>query len=115
MTESKSARMCGKIKGNTWEIKKEMVRKYCAGEITMEEYEAWRHEWNKEERRDQTMCNGQTLLDMARIVENATTIRIDINGEEMQLTPHRLALYSNYRVKKMFVNIQAELEMELED
>ena len=59
-------------------------------------------------------CNVN-LGQIMTLVENATTVRIDMNGEEMQLTPHRLAIYAEKRVTKMFVNIQGEIEMELED
>ena len=59
-------------------------------------------------------CNVN-LGQIMTLVENATTVRIDMNGEEMQLTPHRLAIYAGKKVTKMFVNIQGEIEMELED
>ena len=69
----------------------------------------------KPERSDTMMICNVTLGKMMTLVENATTVRIDLNGEEMQLTPHRLAIYAEKRVTKMFVNIQGEIEMELED
>lgn len=59
--------------------------------------------------------NGITLGMMMKLTDNATGVRIDVMGEEMALTPHRLALYANWTVKKIFVNIAGELEMELEE
>lgn len=67
---------------------------------------------------DQTERSNEemtTLYTMMKLVENATTVRIDLNGEEMVLTPHRLAMYGDCRVKQIFVNIESELEMELEE
>lgn len=61
------------------------------------------------------MGNGMSLGMVMKLVENSTPVRIEVNGEEMQLTPHRLALYALCGVRKMFINCQAELEMELED
>lgn len=65
--------------------------------------------------REDLMGNGMSLGMVMKLVDNTTPVRIDVNGEEMALTPHRLALYAPYEVRKMFINCQAELEMELED
>ena len=67
--------------------------------------------WGQEGSREEMT----TLYTMMKLVENATTVRIDLNGEEMVLTPHRLAMYGDCRVKQIFVNIESELEMELEE
>lgn len=74
---------------------------------------AWMREWIATIERSNNM-RGLSLVEAMALVENATTVRIDLNGEEMLLTPHRLAIYASCKVSKVFVNIAGELEMELE-
>lgn len=95
-------------------IEREMWNKWQRGEISKQELNEWLREWHAGERRD-GMGNGMSLGMVMKLVDNTTPVRIDVMGEEMQLTPHRLALYAQYEVRKMFINCQAELEMELED
>lgn len=54
------------------------------------------------------------LFDLMKLVDNQTVVRIEVRGEELHLSAHRLSLYGGYRVKKLFVNCQGELDVVLE-
>lgn len=55
------------------------------------------------------------LYELMKLVDNMTKVRIEVRSEEMALTPHKLAVYGEHMVKKVFVNCQGELEVELTD
>jgi len=62
--------------------------------------------------RSNPMINLQNLM---KLVENNTTVRIECKEEEMLLTPHRLAVYGEHMVEKLWVNCQGELTIVLTD